>query len=433
MRVSRSALQTSIIAASAAAFFVCPAIADTSLNELEERVAELEASVVKAGGRKISVSVYGQVNRSILVWDDGRDSDAYIVDNDTSSSRVGVIGRSRLKEGWAAGYRIEIEYKDAASDEVFNGGDEGLGEADQVRIRHAYWYIESENAGRLTVGQLSPATDDITLINLGAAMSDAGIHYDNGFALRLNSGEFTNLSWGHIAHTVDTFRGDFVRYDTPLMYGFLISAAWGENDIWDASIRYQTEWNDIRFASGIGYMDNNELDFSDIRGSASVIHTPSGLFVTLAGGSRNEAEADFTLNDPAKTPFSVQDDSYFYFAQAGVSKQWFSPGKTSIYGEYGQYSNFSVGKLLRGDLGAGIVDIGLMLDNDVQRLGLGVEQSFDASALLLYANLNYYAADITYCKAPWKGCAAQLPNAPKNSELAVEDWAGVVVGARIQF
>lgn len=438
----RSGLIAQCFAACAAGLISFPAISGPGFDDLEERVAALEASVAHAGNRKVSVSIYGQVNRAILVWDDGRDSDAYVVDNDTSSTRLGVIGQGELKPGWTAGYRIEIEYKDASSDEVFNTGDEGFGESNQMRTRHAYWYIETENAGRLSIGQQSPATDDITLINLGAAMSDAGLHYNNSFALRLKSGELTDLFWGHLASIVDSIRGDFVRYDTPIMHGFLISAAWGENDNWDAAIRHQGEWNNVRFASGLGYMDNTELDFSDMRGSASAIHTLSGLFVTAAGGVRNEDDAGFFVDG---NPFNFNDDSYFYFAQAGVSKEWFSAGKTSVYGEYGLYNNFSAGKILRGEIDNDIVDMGLVLDNEVERLGLGVEQAFSASSVLLYANVNYYTADVVQSKpaivAPAQilsrsevGAAVQSPTSPpKNRPLSVEDWGGVVVGARIQF
>ena len=79
----------------------------------------------------------------------------------------------------------------------------------------------TSNLGRLTFGQQSPATDDITLINLGSEMNDAALHYNNSFGIWLNigSGYITDLKWGQIAHNVDSLRGVFVRYDTPLMGG----------------------------------------------------------------------------------------------------------------------------------------------------------------------------------------------------------------------
>ena len=39
--------------------------------DLEERVAELEATTARKGNRKVSLTVSGQVNRAIVHWDDG--------------------------------------------------------------------------------------------------------------------------------------------------------------------------------------------------------------------------------------------------------------------------------------------------------------------------------------------------------------------------
>jgi hypothetical protein len=39
--------------------------------DLEERIAELEATTVRKGNRKVSLTVYGQVNQAVMFWDDG--------------------------------------------------------------------------------------------------------------------------------------------------------------------------------------------------------------------------------------------------------------------------------------------------------------------------------------------------------------------------
>jgi hypothetical protein len=36
--------------------------------DLEDRVAELEATTVRKGNKKVSVTLYGQVNRAALFW-----------------------------------------------------------------------------------------------------------------------------------------------------------------------------------------------------------------------------------------------------------------------------------------------------------------------------------------------------------------------------
>jgi hypothetical protein len=39
-------------------------------SDLENRVAELEATTVRKGNKKVSVTIYGQVNKAVLWWDD---------------------------------------------------------------------------------------------------------------------------------------------------------------------------------------------------------------------------------------------------------------------------------------------------------------------------------------------------------------------------
>ena len=39
--------------------------------DLEERVAELEATTVRKGNKKVSVQIYGKINRALMFWDDG--------------------------------------------------------------------------------------------------------------------------------------------------------------------------------------------------------------------------------------------------------------------------------------------------------------------------------------------------------------------------
>ena len=42
--------------------------------DLEERIAELEATTARKGNRKMSLTITGQVHRMVLWWDDGHSS-----------------------------------------------------------------------------------------------------------------------------------------------------------------------------------------------------------------------------------------------------------------------------------------------------------------------------------------------------------------------
>ena len=66
-------------------------------SDLEERVAELEATTVRKGNKKVSVTLYGQLNRAVLWWDDHVESNTYSVDNNYESSRFGL---KRFGQDW---------------------------------------------------------------------------------------------------------------------------------------------------------------------------------------------------------------------------------------------------------------------------------------------------------------------------------------------
>src|SRR5215510_7818806 len=77
--------------------------------DLEERVAELEATTARKGNRKMSLTVSGQVNRSIVYWNDGKRSNAAIgLDNHNSATRFGFSGNAKISPTWSAGYSILV-------------------------------------------------------------------------------------------------------------------------------------------------------------------------------------------------------------------------------------------------------------------------------------------------------------------------------------
>ena len=132
--------------------------------DLEERVAELEATTARKGNRVVSLQVYGQVNKALLFWDDGVDSDVYIVDNDYSGSRVGFTGSAAMKPGWKAGFLVELDIQDSASNQIRQRRSP-TPSTNRPRtkslIRYSNVYIESEKFGRVTLGQGSTAADGV--------------------------------------------------------------------------------------------------------------------------------------------------------------------------------------------------------------------------------------------------------------------------------
>src|SRR5215813_8401280 len=78
--------------------------------DLEERVAELEATTARKGNRKMSLTITGQVNRVVTWYDDGKNSTTYYgLDNTNSSSRFIFNGSAKITPKVTSGFEIMIE------------------------------------------------------------------------------------------------------------------------------------------------------------------------------------------------------------------------------------------------------------------------------------------------------------------------------------
>ena len=77
--------------------------------DLEERIAELEATTARKGNRKVSLTITGWVSSQLYWFDDGVESNVYVVDNHNDlSSNVKFTGSAQIAPGWKAGYSLWI-------------------------------------------------------------------------------------------------------------------------------------------------------------------------------------------------------------------------------------------------------------------------------------------------------------------------------------
>ncbi len=358
-------------------------------GDLEERVSELEATTARKGNRVVSLQVYGQVNKALLIFDDGVDSDAFIVDNDQSGSRFGFIGKATLKPGWTAGFNMEFDVQDSATDKISQFDDEG--DANEIKIRQNYVFVESERYGRVALGQQSTAADGLNEIVLGNSLTDSSDIFSS-FHVRLGGGGDSGLTVGQFVDNLDGPREDVIRYDSPSIYGFILSASWGDNDYSDLTLRFKKEFNSVRIAAGIGYQwdDREDVSREILSGSVSAQHIPTGLYVSFAAGN-----VEFGLSNVS--------DGNFYYVQAGIDRKFLPYGSTTFYGGYGKYD--------------GVTEDAALAGLDAERWDVGIVQKFDSAALELYANARFYSFD---------GGDGLVAN-------DFQDLSTVLVGSRIKF
>jgi hypothetical protein len=386
-------------------------------GDLEERVAELEATTARKGNRVVSLQISGQINKALLIWDDGVDSDAYIVDPDSDGSRFRFTGKAQIKPGWEAGYMMELNIVDAASNRVSQGKN-GDDPADNISIRQNYWYLESERLGRVSLGQVAQATDGINEIDVVTTYSTVSkTHYAGAFNIRTVGGGNSGFQWEDVLGAIGGGQEDIVRYDTPSIYGFIASASWGDNDVWEVALKFQKEWNSVKIAAGIGYLEDQRDTFSDaantqfltrtesqLSGSISAQHVPTGLFVTFAAGERDVRDSDV--------------DATNVYIKGGISKKWLSYGATTFWGDYAHFDGFGEeSTILAAETGTRLTS------SSADVWGFGVVQSFDAAALNVYALAQFYSADLE----------GQLVGGGAATNLDTEDHFAVVIGSHIKF
>ena len=349
--------------------------------DLEERVAELEATTARKGNRRMSLTVSGQVTRSILYWNDGDQSGTYAgLDNHNQSTRFVFSGNAKISPNVTAGFEFMTEWSGGArTSQVaqdtpdISAGAPANGTDGTLNVRTANWWLEDKTLGRVTVGRLNVG-GPVGTIDLGGISTVA--HFSPG----LVGGAFFVGGGFRLRDVVGpTYGGDRIegiRYDTANFGGFVAQGTWGEDDIWSASLRYAGEFGGIRVAAGIGYQAQDssatqviQLDTgarnidNEWSGSLALMHIASGLFA-----QGHYAQSEFFNGEEAK----------FWMVQGGITKNWFGLGNTSLYGEYGEATDF----IKSGAAGA---VAGLPLaTSDVKFYGVGIVQQIDAAAMELY-------------------------------------------------
>ena len=406
--------------------------------DLEERVAELEATTARKGNRKVSLTISGQVNRTMMYWDDGGRSNTYLgMDNSNTSTRFGFSGSAKINAEWTAGFNILIDIRDKArtvlATQLREDGtsQERSGNANGdhlMRMRAANWYLESQRLGKFTVGRLTTAgpTGTIDLGGIGVVATAGEGCIGDGLSFRRADGSLTTA-------TIDTFsmscanpgaREEGILWTSPTIAGFSVNASVTEalkverpveNGVYSAStgggsigrnlgvdLRYAGEFNGVRAAASIGWQRsqgndddagaqlNGDFEFWGLAGS--LLHVPTGLFLQA---EYIAAEIQYANNALAGSPLTgVKAEADRWHVQGGIRRNFFGIGDTSIYGEYGKHNDF--GALNAASLGTAasgnLIATAPFTSDSLKIWGVGVVQQIDAAAMDLYLGYRNYSA-----------------------------------------
>ena len=319
-------------------------------DDLESRVATLEATTVNKGNRKIRLTITGAIDESVI-WGttntSGAASRTYIMQNPNDQSEIDINADGKFAGDWHVGSSLEL---------MINQPPPGSKATGTISTQQTYVYI-SNSFAKISLGTINEASKGLEeegAVNLTAVAPELDI---STLAAWGSHGGFVGSNLGEL---FGGNTGEGIGVTLTPMTGLTLSGTYtpettATNAIKDVAARFSTViGKDIMVTAGVGYHIDDMTTDKVLKANAGIEELTSGLFVQGAFG-----------RDQLKAMDGWQ-------VQAGLDKNLFSVGKTDIYGEFGELTGVS----------------GL----SPQLYGAGVQQAIDAGAAMLYAGYRHYSA-----------------------------------------
>ena len=400
--------------------------------DLEERVAELEATTARKGNRKVSLAITGYVAEQVMWYDNGATDDFYVTGiGSTLNSNFKLTGSANINSDVSAGYVIQVEvstsdpltagntaFKDDGPSAYHITNSNGGLSSPSIDVLYSYWFIDSKRLGKVTVGQLPQASEHAAVVVDGSgsfvaanwvplngtainlAHGNNQLYLPNGAGLAIGALQWCSSTSLPIAGDCNAIPINGVRYDSPTFAGFSVSTTWGEDDFWDVAGRFAGEFNGIKLAASIAYSKNNDesnlTGFNTVLGlsplqkrdagylqiGAYIQHVPTGLFAYGAYGKEYNKNVYYDMPGMAGTGAATtrgEPDGHTWYVKAGLRRKWMPLGHTVLYGDYSE----------RNDTFAPNLALFGVTDSKVTQYGLGVVQEIDAAAMSMWINWNH--------------------------------------------
>jgi hypothetical protein len=359
----------------------------SQVNKTETEVKEIKGApgvspeyippkVTRSGKSGVSLTVSGNVIRSVLIYDDGEDSDVGFIEPLVPSTRIRFIGDGKFNDVWSVQTAMEFQFQSntafnfSQDDQHASGFDasisEGFGRTG-VSERRMELIVKNTKLGKVFLGMGECATDGFAQKDqtgtFAAATSAAVADMAAGLTF---VDEATNELSGTVAGTggrvrirnaynqLDschpTGRDDRLRYDSPWLFqsdnsgfkvnGLQIRMGAVADDTYDigAFIRPAVS-KDLRMEAAIGYLTQNGnenlsiagfgANFNRLFGSFTTLHIPTGLSFAFSSG-----RDDFQN-------VAGRDNPWYYFTKVGYQFNAFTFGKTATAIDWYNGENFT--------------------------------------------------------------------------------------------
>ncbi len=325
-----------------------------------------EAGSIK-NGNATDLTVYGQVNRNMMFYNDGEESGYRHQDGDNGSTRFGLKASGKVNESVTLGAQIEMEMQSNNPNTISQSSETGGGGT--FDERKALIYFSHKQFGKLVMGQESVASDGMSdgldlsyaagaFAGMDTSLLVAGMLFRND----TTTAGLSSTSVRTVFKSFDRGREDLIRYETPKLNGFV-----GEVDLYDSG-----EW-------GIGAKYDNKFGGVQVRVRA--------FYENLSGSGTN--------GDAWQIGASVKHDSGISLTGL-YGKQ--DPDSGNDHTTYGATLGYTANMNSLGATGIGVhfegtQDVGG--DNiDGQAVGIGFNQQIKSAGANIYGNVMWWDVDV---------------------------------------
>ena len=317
---------------------------------------------IVSGNSRVKVTIYGQVNKALRIASSGGESSIQTVDNDGSSSRIGIRAVGKANPNVTIGGWHELEWQEnrRSATSQTNAGNV------RVRSRHVDLWVDHKDLGQVWMGHGSIAGDAAGLFSVTGTghIFGSGTHYASD---GIGAGPTGADSRGTKSFSFFGARENRIMYVTPGLMGARIRLSYGENKSWSAGLRYfgaPPGVKDFSAAFAAGYRH----DPNESTGAAKNSYAVSGGVKHSSGFNVSGGYEASRVKGSSATP-------YDWFAEGGWTGKLNDVGATSLGIGYSTGSDGMYGKS--------------------QQYWIALNQNVDAAAADVYAGVAFDSGSVT--------------------------------------
>jgi hypothetical protein len=276
-------------------------VAAAALFAVSAPVVSNPADAGLKNGNDNGVTISGAINRSMQYVDNGQSNAWLNTDGGTDNSRLRVLVSGQLTESikvggtWEANLPTSNKQGSTTVTEAgANGTVNGGGDVTTWTFRKADVKFTHAVYGSFSIGQGSSSSDNKKSLD-STVNNNAGMSHGGGVAMydSLGTAQSANIG-GKQFSSYFGGRRDRIRYDSPSVAGFGLSASMGDASFYDVGLTYGATFGDLQVAASGQVQHNGGSGVAENYGGSVAVKHSSGLSASTHYGAESGSGQETT-------------------------------------------------------------------------------------------------------------------------------------------